>query len=125
MRRDLIVCLNHIYERTDRILKIAQFISYDDFKKNFILHDAVIRSFEIIGEAVHGISNAYKSNHPEIPFHAFGKLRNFLIHEYFSVDLRRIWMIVQNDVEPFQKQVKRLLDDINREKKPVSFSSHK
>lgn len=109
MKRDTTLCLRHIYDRSDRILKIAQFISYDDFKHNFIVHDAVIRSFEVIGEAAHGLPNTYQAKHPEIPFRQFGQLRNFLIHEYFSVDLRRIWMIVQKDLQIFHDQVGKLL----------------
>ena len=109
MKRDTNLCLHHIYERTDRILKIAQFVTYDEFRLNFILQDAVIRSFEVIGEAAHGISRTYQARYPEIPFRQFGQLRNFLIHEYFSVDLRRVWMIVQKDVPKFHEQVQNLL----------------
>jgi len=109
MTQDTTLCLRHIYDRSDRILKIAQFISYEDFKHNFIVHDAVIRSFEVIGEAAHGLSKSYQAKHSEIPFRQFGQLRNFLIHEYFSVDLRRIWMIIQKNLQPFHDQVGELL----------------
>ncbi|HJJ36802.1 MAG TPA: DUF86 domain-containing protein [Methanocorpusculum sp.] len=109
MRRDTNICLQHIYDRSDRILKIAQFVSYDEFKQNFILHDAVIRSFEVIGEAAHGLSRQYQAQHPDVPFRQFGQLRNFLIHEYFSVDLRRVWMIVRKDLPSFHDQVGKLL----------------
>lgn len=109
MKRDTKICLQHIYDRSDRILTISQFVSYDQFKKNFILHDAVIRSFEVIGEAAHGLSKQYQAQHPDIPFRQYGQLRNFLIHEYFAVDLRRIWMIVHKDLEKFHDQIGALL----------------
>lgn len=109
MKKDVMPYLRHIYERTDLILKISEHISYDEFRHNFLIHDSVIRSPEIIGEAVHAIPREYQEKHPEIPFHQFGRLRNFLIHEYFAVDLRRVWMITQNDVPPFHKQIGELL----------------
>ena len=110
MKKDVTISLRHICERTDLILKISEHISYDEFRHNFLIHDSVIRSLEIIGEAVHALPWDFIDKHAEIPFKQFGHLRNFLIHEYFAVDLRRVWMITQKDVPPFHKQVRGLLE---------------
>ncbi|HJJ30986.1 MAG TPA: DUF86 domain-containing protein [Methanocorpusculum sp.] len=110
MKKDITVPLRHICERTDLILKISEHISYDEFRHNFLIHDSVIRSLEIIGEAVHKLPRDFVNRHTDIPFREFGRLRNFLIHEYFAVDLKRVWMITQKDVPPFYNQVKELLE---------------
>ncbi len=63
-----------------------------------MFQDAVVRRLEIIGEAARSVSSAFKQAHPEVPWRNMIGLRNLLIHEYFRVDLRRGWEVIQQDI---------------------------
>lgn len=60
--------------------------------------DAVIRQFEIIGEATKNLSDVFRDNHPAIPWKDLAGFRDKLIHQYFGVDLAMVWQSVVDDV---------------------------
>jgi uncharacterized protein with HEPN domain len=63
--------------------------------------DAVIRNFEIIGEAANNIQRHYvgfTQLHPEIPFHIAYEMRNALAHGYFKIDLEIVWTTIHHDL---------------------------
>ena len=82
--------------------------------------DAVIRNFEIIGEAVKNISEDMKSAHPEIPWRDIAAMRDKLIHEYFGVKLQLVWRTIQDNLPPFEQQVVSILESLKRKGGPHS-----
>lgn len=81
--------------------------SKQDFLKDIQCQDAVIRRLEMIGEASGRISQETKLHYPQIPWDEMKGMRNFLIHEYDSVDLHIIWETLTQDlpslIETLQK----------------------
>ena len=71
--------------------------------------DAVIRNFEIIGEAVKRLSNAATQKAPEINWRDVAGLRDVLIHNYMGVDLDEIWNIVTNNLPQLKQAVQKML----------------
>lgn len=61
---------------------------------------AVIRCFEVIGEAVKRLSDDIRKAHPNIPWSSMARMRDILIHAYDKVDLDEVWDTVQNDIPP-------------------------
>lgn len=59
---------------------------------------AVIRCFEVIGEAAKRISDDVRKGHPDIPWSSMAKMRDLLIHAYDRVDIDEVWDTVQNDI---------------------------
>lgn len=59
---------------------------------------AVIRCFEVIGEAVKRLSDDIRKSHPGIPWSSMAKMRDILIHAYDKVDIDEVWDTVQNDI---------------------------
>jgi uncharacterized protein with HEPN domain len=55
------------------------------------LQDIVIRQLTIIGEALANISATTKQLYSHIDWRAAIGLRNFVVHEYFRVDLPTVW----------------------------------
>ncbi|MDO8126837.1 MAG: DUF86 domain-containing protein [Candidatus Brocadiales bacterium] len=73
-------------------------ITWKDFAQSKLHQDAVIKTLEIIGEAAGKISQETRHAHPEIPWNELIGMRNRLIHEYFRIDLEKVWDTVQNDI---------------------------
>jgi uncharacterized protein with HEPN domain len=94
-------------------LKYAAGKGYDDFIADTELQDAVIRRLEIIGEAVRRISEAFKQNHPAIPWQKIVNMRNLMIHEYNDIDLDFVWQTLSVDLNALEKDIKKLLEILN------------
>jgi len=78
------------------MLRITGYIdgkNFSDFKKDYMLVDAVVRNFEIIGEASKNIPLSIQEKYPEIPWKKMYGLRNLISHEYFGVDYEMLWEI--------------------------------
>lgn len=55
--KDDLAYIEHILEGISRIQKYINGISFQEFENNEMIQDAVIRNFEIIGEATKNISS--------------------------------------------------------------------
>lgn len=71
-------------------------MDFRNFSANGLVHDAVIRKLEIIGEAVKKVPENVKSKHSDIEWRKIAGLRDILIHEYFGVDIDILWDIINN-----------------------------
>jgi uncharacterized protein with HEPN domain len=76
------------------------------------VQDAVIRNFEIIGEASHNIEKNYAqfaADHPELPLAFAYQMRNVVAHGYFQVDLEIVWKTIHSDLPGLYSDVKQVL----------------
>ena len=72
--------------------------TYDNFAKNKLVVDGVVRNLEIIGEAVKEIPAETKKRYKEIDWKKVIGLRDVITHRYFGVDVDIIWDIVKNKI---------------------------
>ena len=93
--RDWPFRIKDILEAIDSIEEYTKNMTASEFKKNKLVVDAVIRNFEIIGEASVHIPHAFRDPHPDIPWKQMAAMRNVLIHEYFGVNVGTVWQTVQ------------------------------
>ena len=90
--------LEDIQTSMDRIAEYIEGYNFADFKKDNKTVDAVIRNFEIIGEASKRLTDKVKEDNPDIPWHEMYYLRNRVTHEYFGVDYEIIWDIIAHKI---------------------------
>lgn len=107
--------LEHILESIKNIESYTQNINRQDFinKENKMMKAAVIREFEIIGEAVGRLSENIKRENPELPWRDISDMRNKLIHEYFAVNLAVVWGTIQDDLPILKKLVNKIMESIS------------
>ena len=92
------VYLEHILEAITKIEHFVSGISKFDFDHNLMIQDAVIRNFEIIGEATKKISKQFTQSHLKIPWQDMAGMRDKLIHDYLDVDLDVVWKTIEVDL---------------------------
>ena len=98
------------------IADIAEFtrgMSYETFVADKKTANAVIRSLEVLGEAVKHIPTSFRRKHADIPWSKMAGMRDVLIHDYMGVDLKTVWKVAQERLP----QLKALLLGLNSAKR--------
>ena len=90
-------------------------MTFDDFIEDEKTIDAVVRNFEIIGEASNMVPDDFKTERPEIEWRRIIGFRNRIIHEYFGIDYSIMWKIKQENIPMLFEFITQVLDGPNDE----------
>ncbi len=104
--------LGHILEAIERIHRYVEDLDEASFLHDEKTQDAVIRNFEIIGEASNNIKRhhpEFASQHPKLPLNFAYEMRNALAHGYFKIDLEVAWTTIHNDLPGLHEQIRQLI----------------
>ena len=104
--------LQDLQDSAQLILNYASGFTEATLAQNKMVQDAIIRRFEIIGEASARISDPFKAIYPAIPWQVMKSMRNLLIHQYDSVDIPILWKTLEKDIPALIKQVSVILRDL-------------
>jgi len=103
--------LNHILEAIKRIEEYVSELDEMAFLGNKLVQDAVIRNFEVIGEASNNIEKRFPefvAAHPELPLTSAYQMRNAVAHGYFQVDFEILWKTIQRDLPGLHTKVEEI-----------------
>ena len=101
------------------LLHIVDYVSNvteEEFYNKRLIQDAVIRNYEIIGEAAKNLSEEFTSLHPEINWHGMAGFRDVLAHRYFGVDLEQVWRIIEKNAASDLSQIQALPEYLDAKK---------
>lgn len=104
-----LVYVKHIVEAIEKIESYIKNISFDEFVKNDLVFDAVVRELSIIGEAANRIDKKFRRDNKEIAWSAMVGIRNILVHEYFGVNKKVVWETCQNDLRKLKALIAPLI----------------
>ena len=110
MRRSQLLFLNDIIESIDSIRSYIGEMSFEEFSKDKMRIDAVVRNFEIIGEAVKNIDDDLKHRFHNTDWKSVAGLRDTLIHGYFGIDLEILWDIAVHKIPPLQSEITAIIE---------------
>jgi uncharacterized protein with HEPN domain len=107
--RDYVLYLEDMLLSMIRIQEYTSNLTFQDFKWDYKTVDAVLRNFEVIGEASKNVPKKLKTKYPELPWEEMYQLRNRVSHEYFGIDYEIIWDIVRTYLPKNQEEVARII----------------
>jgi len=109
MRRDRVL-LAEILEAGERIVAVVADRSSADFEDDLDRRDALLWNFTVLGEAVARLSDELRDDHPEIGWASPVRMRNRIVHGYWSIDLDILVTTARDDLGGFLEAVRSLLD---------------
>ena len=111
-KREPLLLLEDIIESIQKIKKYTAGLSKDDFLNDDKTVDAVIRNFEIIGEAANRIPDEIREKFLIVNWHRIKGFRNRIVHDYMGIDYEIVWEIIEKDLDDLKKQIKGIRDSI-------------
>jgi len=98
-----------ILEAIAKIQRYTAGMDYDTFQADEKTVDAVVRNFQIIGEAAQYIPAEVEARWPQLPWADMRDMRNVVIHEYFGVSRAILWQTIVDDLPPLPALLQQIL----------------
>jgi len=104
--------LDDILDSSEKIISYTKSLTFEEFESDDKTIDAVIRNYEIIGEASKLLPDEFKDLHPEVDWHRIRGFRNRIVHDYFGVDNQIVWKITLDQIPSLITQITFILRDL-------------
>ncbi len=109
IRKDNLVYVDDILSAIKKINKFCKGIGKDDFMKNELLMDAVVRNLEIIGEASSKLTASFRERRKTVEWRKIIGMRNRIIHAYDTINFEIVWDVVREDLPELRKKLKAII----------------
>ena len=114
--RDIKLYLKDILEAMEAIEKFVKDMNFEEFRNNDLVSSAVIRKFEIIGEATRNIPQTIRKKYQDIPWKTMVGFRDKLIHFYFGIRYDIVWETIKSKLPELKEKIKKVFEDLEKEK---------
>ena len=105
MKKDIIVYIEDIIESIQKIGDYTTSLTQEEFGSLISIQDAVLMRLAVIGESANKIPVIVRNRKKAIPWRKIINLRNIIIHDYTSINIERIWSIIQKDLPLFKEKM--------------------
>ena len=107
-----IIYLKDILEAMEAIEGFVEGTQFEEFKGDDKTSSAVIRKFEIIGEAAKNIPETIKHKHSIVPWKEMAGMRDKLIHFYFGIKYELVWRTIKDVIPQIKPLIRKILEDL-------------
>ena len=104
--------LGHIIDAIELIEKAMTDKTKVDYDADFILQAALQRFVQIIGEAAYKLSEELKMKNVDVDWKAIAGIRHIMVHEYFGIDMERIWEVIEYDVPKLKLSIVQVYNEL-------------
>lgn len=105
--------LEDILDSAEKIFKYTENLTYEEFITDSKTIDAVIRNFEIIGEASNRLPQAFKDENNTIDWFRIRGFRNRIAHQYFGIDYELMWKLRDTHLPYLVSEIQNILSRKN------------
>lgn len=109
MEKQDLVYVRHILNAIENIFEYIEDINEVNFLENQMIKDAVVRNFEVIGEATKKISVSFREKYPKIEWKKMAGMRDKLIHDYLDVDYEVVWYTATSLLPGLQNSLENIM----------------
>ena len=110
MHRSHKLYLEDILTSINKIQNYVGDASYEALLADEMKLDAIVRNFEIIGEAAGNIPAEIRDKHPFVEWRKISDFRNVLAHEYFGINYKIMWDIIKNKLPKLLQDIKTTIE---------------
>jgi len=110
--RDHRLYLTDILKAFEAIEGFVQALNFEDFKQDDKTSSAVMRKFEVVGEAAKQTPESIKQSYPAVPWKEMAGMRDKLIHFYFGVNYELLWQTITNRIPEVKHMISQILEDL-------------
>lgn len=105
--------LQDMLEAIENIENFIAGIPFETFDREPMIHYAVIKGIEIIGEAATKVSSELKKSNPNVPWRQMIGMRNILVHVYHDADLEAVFEVANAKVCELKSELERMKDQLD------------
>lgn len=117
MKRKAIILILDISESIGDIENYLRGISKESFLEDKKTQDAIVRRLEIIGEATKGLPLDFRKKYNDIPWKDIAGTRDKLIHDYFGVNVNRVWKVASENIPDLKAKILKILEEMGESSK--------
>lgn len=85
--------------------------SRERFDASTTYQNAISMCILQIGELVNHLSDDFRTAHDDIPWHKIRGMRNYVAHEYGTIDLDVVWYVSTNSIDDLERFCSGYLKD--------------
>lgn len=110
-RRELAEYLSDILKAITQVEQFTSGLTFEEFANNPVIFLAVVQAIIVMGEAVKNVPDDLRQNYPDVPWKAIAGMRDKLVHEYWAIDEKVVWKVVQDNAPELKVKIERVLED--------------
>jgi len=107
-KRSTHLLLGDMIDSAEKIFQYTDGLSFEQFQADSKTVDAVVRNFEIIGEACNRLDEDFKNTHTDIDWTSIRGFRNRIVHDYFGIDYSIVWQIKETFLPEMLGKIEKL-----------------
>jgi len=112
MQREILL-LEEMVTSIEQIIAITARVDEADLSVNRTQRDALLWNFMVLGESSAQLSEEFKVDHSSVPWAQPARLRNRIVHGYWSIDLSILLAVASDDLPNFLSSIREILHDLD------------